>query len=170
MVNSLAAQIPLSLAVVREHLARVCDPEIPSLSIEDLGILRDVTINGDAVHIVITPSYSGCPAMHTIAQDIEREMRAAGASTVNVETRLAPAWTSDWLSAAGRAKLLAAGIAPPASVVNTTRALIGVSDDVACPRCRSASTELVSEFGSTACKALYRCLDCLEPFDYFKCL
>lgn len=157
-----------SAECIRALLLEVRDPEIPILTIADLGILRDVTVES-GVTVVITPTYSGCPAMHTIAQDVRQVLQAAGYADVTVETQLAPAWTTDWLSAAGRAKLRAVGIAPPAKTATSLRALTGAAI-VACPRCHSHETELISEFGATACKALYRCRDCLEPFDYFKCL
>lgn len=136
--------------------AAVTDPEISVLTIEDLGVLRDIRIDGDIAEAVITPTYSGCPAMGVIAFEVAAALRAAGFSP-RVTTVLAPAWTTDWMSAAGRAKLRDYGIAPP------TRG------PVACPLCRSADTEKLSEFGSTACKALWRCRACCEPFDLFKC-
>ncbi len=158
-----------SIERVREVLADVRDPEIPCLSIADLGILRDIYRSGDRIVVVITPTYCGCPAMQTIEDDILAALEHAGIVEASVETRLAPAWTTDWLSAAGRRKLLKAGIAPPAATCGDKRALMGSELQVRCPQCASADTELISEFGSTACKALYRCTDCLEPFDYFKC-
>jgi len=146
--------------------ASVVDPELPMLTIADLGILRDVTVEGGVVEVAITPSYSGCPAMATIAVDIETALSREGIANARVRTVLSPAWTSDWLTDAARAKLAAAGIAPPPGAPR--RALFGAVP-VSCPRCGSARTEQVSEFGSTACKALYRCLECREPFDAFKC-
>ena len=153
---------------VRAVLDEVCDPEIPILTIADLGVLRDVRIAAGCVTVVITPTYSGCPAMHAIEQDIRAALAAAGYRDVHIETVLAPAWSTDHLSVAAHAKLQSVGIAPPAHASNDKRALLG--RDVPCPRCASLQTERVSEFGSTACKALYRCRSCLEPFDYFKCL
>lgn len=155
---------------VRHVLEDVRDPEIPVLTIADLGILRDVFVQDGTVTVVVTPTYSGCPAMRTIEQDIGAALADAGISSFRIETRLAPAWTTDWLSAAGRRKLLDAGIAPPAETSANARSLRGAAGAIACPQCGSTDTELVSEFGSTACKALYRCRSCLEPFDYFKCL
>jgi ring-1,2-phenylacetyl-CoA epoxidase subunit PaaD len=160
---------PQSVEAIRAVLDKVCDPEIPILTIADLGILRAVTLRDDGTAVVvITPTYSGCPAMHTIEQDIKAALDRAGISDAIIETRLAPAWTTDWLSEAGRRKLLAVGIAPPSGSADK-RAILAARE-IACPQCGSARTECISEFGSTACKALYRCLDCLEPFDYFKCI
>ena len=147
--------------------SEVTDPEIPVLTIADLGVLRDVAVNGDAVEVTITPTYSGCPAMNMIALEIELALARAGFGKSKITTVLSPAWTTDWLSAEGRRKLAEIGIAPPAGRTNR-RALFG-ADAVACPRCGSHETEQISEFGSTACKALYRCRHCAEPFDYFKC-
>ena len=159
-----------SIEMVREVLADVHDPEIPCLSIADLGILRDIYCSGDRIIVVITPTYCGCPAMQTIEDDILAALGRAGIEEATVETRLAPAWATDWLSEAGRGKLLKAGIAPPAESSGDKRALMGSEPQIQCPQCTSADTEIISEFGSTACKALYRCTNCLEPFDYFKCL
>jgi|TARA_R110002096_G_scaffold129715_10_gene278650 ring-1,2-phenylacetyl-CoA epoxidase subunit PaaD len=164
-----AADETPAIADVRSVLEDVRDPEIPILTIADLGILRDVAIENGEIVIVITPTYSGCPAMNTIEQDIRAALDAAGIAPVRIETRLAPAWTTDWLSAAGRCKLLEVGIAPPAER-STNKRLLGAAPAIACPQCGSQATERVSEFGSTACKALYRCRECLEPFDYFKCI
>jgi ring-1,2-phenylacetyl-CoA epoxidase subunit PaaD len=150
-----------------EAAGRVVDPEIPVLTIGDLGVLRDVRVAGDTVEIDITPTYSGCPAMRTIEQDLAAALRAAGIEKFRIATVLSPAWTTDWLSAEGRRKLAEYGIAPPSGTASR-RALFG-ADSVACPRCGSSNTERLAEFGSTACKALYRCRACAEPFDYFKC-
>ena len=151
----------------REVAGAVPDPEVPVLTIADLGVLRDVTVDDDgAVEVTITPTYSGCPAMDTIRADVEHALREAGFDAVRVRTVLAPAWTTDWMTEEGRRKLKTYGIAPPAPKA-ARRALFGL-EAVACPRCGSADTELTSEFGSTACKALYRCVACREPFDYFK--
>lgn len=158
-----------TLADVRAVLEDVRDPEIPILTIADLGILREVAIEDGEIVIVITPTYSGCPAMNTIEQDIRTALDTAGIARARIETRLAPAWTTDWLSAAGRRKLLEVGIAPPAAG-STNKRVLGPAPVIACPQCGSQATERVSEFGSTACKALYRCRECLEPFDYFKCI
>lgn len=142
--------------------ASVVDPEIRALTIADLGILRDVSVEGERVTVTITPTYSGCPAMDVIRADIRRALAAAGYSDVEVRTSLSPAWTTDWISEAGRAKLAAAGIAPPA------RGVVPLRLSVRCPRCGSPDTEELSRFGSTACKALWRCRSCAEPFDRVK--
>jgi len=147
-------------------LEAVTDPEIPVLTIADLGVLRDVSVHDDTVDVTITPTYSGCPAMNMIMLDIETALARANISA-RVHTRLSPAWTTDWLSDAGHRKLAASGIAPPAHTASR-RALFGQEHPV-CPRCGSADTELISEFGSTACKSLHRCRLCREPFDAFKC-
>ena len=163
-----SAQPAVLASAVRAVLDEVHDPEIPILTIADLGVLRDVRVEAGCVTVVITPTYSACPAMHAIEQDIRKALDAAGYRDVQIETQLAPAWSTDQLSVAAHAKLRSVGIAPPAHRSTDKRALL--SQDVLCPRCASHHTERVSEFGSTACKALYRCRSCLEPFDYFKCL
>jgi ring-1,2-phenylacetyl-CoA epoxidase subunit PaaD len=147
-------------------LETVTDPEIPVLTITDLGILRDVVVLGDMVEVTITPTYSGCPAMNMITLDIETALARAGIKS-SIHTILSPAWTTDWLTDAGRRKLAAYGIAPPEHT-GSRRALFG-EEHPACPLCGSKNTELISEFGSTACKALHRCRACREPFDAFKC-
>jgi ring-1,2-phenylacetyl-CoA epoxidase subunit PaaD len=151
-------------------LARVPDPEIPVLSVLDLGVIRHVNVADDGtVEVGVTPTYSGCPATPMIKADILRVLADAGIRATVVDV-LSPPWTSDWLSAEGRRKLEAYGISPPSTAVGSPRALVQVDPVVTCPRCRSPATEKLSEFGSTPCKALYRCTSCLEPFDYFKCL
>ena len=155
-------------ARARKAAADVCDPEVPVLTIDDLGVLRDVRVSDDgSVEVVITPTYSGCPAMAAIVLDIENALLRAGIMKTRVTTVLSPAWTTDWLSEEGRRKLAAFGIAPPAGK-SGRRALFEV-DDVVCPRCGSDKTQQLAAFGSTACKAQWRCLACREPFDYFKC-
>ncbi len=156
-----------ALARARAAVAAVEDPEIPALTIDDLGVLRTIALDADGVTVTITPTYSGCPAMAVIAWEIEAALSRAGFPRSRVVQVLAPAWTTDWLSEAGRRKLLAYGIAPPAGSAGR-RALFG-EEHPDCPRCGSASTERISAFGSTACKALHRCLTCKEPFDAFKC-
>jgi len=152
-----------------EHLA---DPEIPVISLRELGILRDVRQGADGLEVVITPTYSGCPAMGQIEDDVRAALESAGLPA-RVVTRLAPAWTTDWMSDSGKEKLRAYGIAPPhqtpaGSTVIRFIAKSATAETVACPHCGSANTVESSRFGSTACKALYKCRDCLEPFDYFK--
>ena len=147
--------------------ASVVDPEIPVLTIADLGVLRDVAVTDGRVEVAITPTYSGCPAMNMIAVEVALALENAGFSKPNVRTVLSPAWTTDWMNEEGRSKLKAYGIAPPLPA-SSRRALFGVQQ-VSCPQCGSGDTELLSEFGSTACKALWRCKSCREPFDYFKC-
>jgi ring-1,2-phenylacetyl-CoA epoxidase subunit PaaD len=149
--------------------AQVCDPEIPVLTIGDLGVLRAVEVAEDgSVEVTITPTYSGCPAMDVIGVDVDLALARAGIDKARIRHVLSPAWTTDWMSEEGRAKLLAYGIAPPAAK-SSRRALFG-DDAAACPRCGSERTEKISEFGSTACKSLWRCLSCREPFDHFKCI
>ncbi len=146
---------------VRAELERVVDPEIPVLTIADLGILRDVAVEADRVVVTITPTYSGCPAMDVIRADVAGALARAGCVDGEVRTVLAPAWTTDWMSVEGRRKLEAFGVAPP-------RHPPGHHESVLCPRCRSGRNHTVSEFGSTACKALMVCDSCGEPFDRFK--
>ena len=151
-------------------LDQVSDPEIPVLAITDLGIVRDVTTNDEGKLIVtITPTYSGCPAMNVIEINIRAVLQEAGYENFDVVTVLSPAWTTDWLTERGRQRLLEYGIAPPVGSSVDKRELFGAEKVVACPLCGSEHTKMVSEFGSTACKSLYKCKDCLEPFDYFKC-
>lgn len=158
-------------------LGEVPDPEIPVISLTDLGIIRDVAWDGDTLVVAVTPTYSGCPATTVINLDIEVALKARGIDKLRLERRLSPAWTSDWISAEGRDKLRAYGIAPPIDgtaadgrLMARANRLAGSNLAVACPRCGSTRTEKVSQFGSTPCKASYRCSDCLEPFDYFKCI
>ena len=155
-------------------LETVTDPEIPVITIRELGILRDVRLRHGEVEVVITPTYSGCPAMGQIEDDVRAVLQAHGV-TARVVTQLAPAWTTDWMTASGRDRLREYGIAPPhtraaSNVVQFTTKRIAKYEEpaVACPRCGSKNTTETSHFGSTACKALYRCLDCMEPFDLFK--
>ena len=153
---------------VLEWLADVPDPEIPVVSIMDLGIVRDVQCNGHVV-VSLAPTYSGCPATEVIEASVVAALQERGIVDVSIKRVLSPPWTTDWISAAGCEKLREYGIAPPAQGASK-RDLLGAGQVVPCPRCASQQTELVSEFGSTACKASYRCTDCLEPFEYFKCL
>jgi ring-1,2-phenylacetyl-CoA epoxidase subunit PaaD len=150
-----------------EAAASVVDPEIPVLTIDDLGVLREVEVIDGRVEVAITPTYSGCPAMNMIALEIELALERGGFRDSHVRTVLSPAWTTDWMSEEGRRKLKDYGIAPP-QAASGRRALFGVAQ-VSCPQCGSENTEQLAEFGSTSCKALWRCKSCREPFDYFKC-
>jgi ring-1,2-phenylacetyl-CoA epoxidase subunit PaaD len=153
----------------REAVEQVCDPEIPVLTIADLGVLRSINVASDgAIDVAITPTYSGCPAMDVIGFEVRAALMKAGIDNARVRQVLSPAWTTDWMSEAGKAKLRAYGIAPPAARASR-RALFG-EESVACPHCGSQETAKIAEFGSTACKALWRCTTCREPFDYFKCI
>ncbi|MDO8367039.1 MAG: 1,2-phenylacetyl-CoA epoxidase subunit PaaD [Saprospiraceae bacterium] len=158
------------LEKARHLLESVTDPEVPVLTVNDLGIIRDVRLADDgALEVVITPTYSGCPAMGVIEVNIRAALQEGGFENVRVTTVLSPAWTTDWLSAEGRQKLQAYGIAPPAEASLDKKALMGERRALVCPHCGSTDTEMISQFGSTACKSLFRCQECLEPFDYFKC-
>jgi len=150
-------------------IAAVPDPELPALTLCDLGIVRGLRIDGDDVEVVLTPTYSGCPATETIESSVHDALAHAGIHRVTVVRQLAPAWTSDWISAEGRRKLLAYGIVPPAAADVGAGDVIRIRPQrLSCPRCGSADTERLSAFGSTACKALHRCLACREPFEHFK--
>ena len=161
-----------TVAQVREVLAEVTDPEIPVITIEDLGILRDVAVDGGHVTVTITPTYSGCPAMDEIRADIRTALAEHGWTDVDVRMVLAPAWTTVWMSQAGREKLRAFGIAPPAAraagPVPVTLGTVQLRPRVTCPQCGSGDTEELTRFASTSCKALWRCRSCREPFDHFK--
>ena len=151
-------------------LETVMDPEVPVLSVTDLGIIRDIIITGEKVEVVITPTYSGCPAMDVISMSIRLALLSQGINEVNIKQVLSPAWTTDWMTEKGKQKLKKYGIAPPnprQQVCNND--LFAPDEAVQCPLCNSYHTHRISEFGSTACKALYQCDDCKEPFDYFKC-
>lgn len=149
-----------SEAEIWDWLDQVPDPEIPVISVVDLGIVRDVKWMKNTLEVSVTPTYSGCPATSIIAIDIEKALRDRGIDDIRIKTQLSPAWTTDWLSDKGRAKLEDYGIAPPRAAGGPER----------CPRCKSAAVERISQFGSTPCKAQWRCTACLEPFDYFKCI
>jgi len=157
-------------AAVWALLEEVKDPEIPVLSVVDLGIVRSVSFDSGEPEVAITPTYSGCPAMNTIETEVREALRRAGYQRASVKTVRAPAWTTDWMTEAGRRKLEEYGIAPPAEATTDKGALLGRDPVVRCPHCGSEDTRKVSEFGSTACKAHYQCKACLEPFDYFKCI
>lgn len=168
-----AAIEKLDAARLRERAwtaaAAVVDPELPVLTIEDLGVLREVRVSGEGkVEALITPTYLGCPAMNMITLEVELALERAGFAKPKVTTVMSPAWSTDWMSESGKEKLREFGIAPPLAKAGR-RALFG-EENVACPSCKSTDTERISEFASTSCKALWRCKACSEPFDYFKCI
>jgi ring-1,2-phenylacetyl-CoA epoxidase subunit PaaD len=148
-------------------LYSVSDPEIPVLSIIDLGIVRNVKIDNETLEVIITPTYSGCPAMDFIGMNIRKTLLKNGFKKIKITHQLSPAWTTDWMTEEGKEKLKSYGIAPPASKTFDSDYLKNLP--VECPHCHSVNTKLISQFGSTACKALYQCEDCGDPFDYFKC-
>jgi ring-1,2-phenylacetyl-CoA epoxidase subunit PaaD len=160
------------MTVTEEHiwqiLEEVPDPEVPVLNLLDLGIIRDVNLNEDEIEVIVTPTYSGCPATSMINMAIRMKLIEKGFNNIRLTNRLSPAWTTDWMTEEGKQKLKAYGIAPPVYSKNSDE-LFSKTDEVECPLCGSKHTHLVSQFGSTACKALYQCDDCREPFDYFKC-
>jgi len=166
-----------TLEQVWTWLGEVPDPEIPVISLTDLGIIRDVAYAGDTLVVTVTPTYSGCPATSVINFEIEAKLRANGVEDLRLERQLSPPWTTDWIKPEAREALKAYGIAPPIDgtaadgvIAGRVARLSGENMKVECPRCSSTNTENVSQFGSTPCKASYRCKDCLEPFDYFKCI
>lgn len=152
-------------------LSEIPDPEIPVITIIELGVIRNVSIaDTGVVEINITPTYSGCPAMKQIEDDIRAKLSENGFNQVNINTIYSPPWTTDWITEEAKEKLRAYGIAPPEHTTQDKSWITGIEKTVVCPRCKSKNTKLISQFGSTACKALYQCQDCLEPFDYFKCI
>ena len=163
----MVAENIISSKQIWQILEQITDPEIPVISIIDLGIVRDIKVTGNNIEIIITPTYSGCPAMDVISMNIKMELLQQGFKNSKITQQLSPAWTTDWMTGKGKEKLKSYGIAPP----------VGKSFDknyfadlqIECPQCRSKNTKILSEFGSTSCKALYQCQDCKEPFDYFKC-
>jgi ring-1,2-phenylacetyl-CoA epoxidase subunit PaaD len=158
------------LTVARAAIGAVVDPEIPVLTLDDLGVIRAVEVAADGeIEVAITPTYSGCPAMRVMEFDLQTALAAAGFPQARIRTVLSPAWTTDWMTDAGREKLSAYGIAPPAAKTSR-RVLFGDDNPLNCPRCGSSITVKLSEFGSTACKSLWRCESCFEPFDAFKCI
>ncbi|MBT2302255.1 phenylacetate-CoA oxygenase subunit PaaJ [Variovorax paradoxus] len=174
MVNA-AAFAPTRCEQAWEVLGTVLDPEVPALSVRDLGIVRDVIEQGDTLEVVLTPTYSGCPATEVIERDVLEAIEKAGLGPARVALQRAPAWTTDWISAEGRRKLAEYGIAPPGPVAPGDAVpirIVGRTADaaLACPRCGSKNTERLSAFGATACKSLYRCVACREPFEHFKAL
>lgn len=156
-------------AEIREWLAAVPDPEIPALSVLDLGIVRDLAWEGETLVVTLTPTYTACPATAVIALDIEAALAARGLRNVRIERRLSPPWTTEWISPEGRRKLRACGIAPSEAGAGGRELAEGGARPVPCPRCGSRETGMIAPFGSTPCKAVFRCRNCLEPFDYFKC-
>jgi ring-1,2-phenylacetyl-CoA epoxidase subunit PaaD len=155
---------------ILNYLEEVYDPEVPVLSVVDLGIIRQVEVDTEGTVITITPTYTGCPAMNVIEDDIRAKLKEKGLSGFRIKTVLSPAWTTDWISKAGKKKLQDYGIAPPEKTSVDKSLLSNKAKIVKCPRCGSTDTEMKSFFGSTACKALYVCHACKEPFDYFKCI
>lgn len=158
----------LTTAQAWDILGRVPDPEIPAISVTELGIVRDVQAAEDGVDVVVTPTYSGCPATEAIERSIREALAAAGAGDVRVRQQLSPAWSTDWIAEDARERLRAYGIAPPGERSAQAAQPLAFVPRVSCPRCESVDTERLSQFGSTACKALYRCRACREPFEYFK--
>jgi ring-1,2-phenylacetyl-CoA epoxidase subunit PaaD len=150
-------------------LQEVKDPEVPVLSVIDLGIIRSVNTSNDKIEIIITPTYSGCPAMDVINMDIRLKLIEKGIRNISIEQQLSPAWTTDWMTEEGKQKLKAFGIAPPNPKQQFCSSEMFQQEAVQCPLCNSYHTELISQFGSTACKSIYRCLECKETFDHFKC-
>lgn len=155
---------------VWEILKKVSDPEIPVLTVVDMGVVRKIETEAETLVVSITPTYSGCPAMDEIESNIRWALEENGYTNVEVKLILSPPWTTDWMTDEGKAKLQEYGIAPPEGSSADKSVLFGEAKKVMCPRCKSRNTKLVSQFGSTACKALYKCDECQEPFDYFKCL
>jgi ring-1,2-phenylacetyl-CoA epoxidase subunit PaaD len=154
-----------------DEIKAIPDPEIPVITIEELGILKNISIENNILYVTITPTYTGCPAMQHIENDIKKIAQKHFLNNYQVNTVLSPAWTTDWITDAAKEKLSAYGIAPPEKTSVNKAVLLGKAERVViCPQCGSAETEMINQFGSTACKALYKCKSCLEPFDYFKCL
>lgn len=160
----------LSKNEIVKLLSEIPDPEIPVITITELGVIRDVMVKENEVEVKITPTYSGCPAMKRMEDDIKEVLKNNGIDKVKITLVYSPAWTTDWIPEEAKEKLRAYGIAPPEKTTEDKSWLTGKSKIVKCPRCKSENTRLVSQFGSTACKSLYQCNDCLEPFDYFKCI
>ena len=151
-------------------LSEIPDPEIPVININELGILKNVKLEGELCTVVITPTYTGCPAMKVIEDDIKIKLKGIGINNVKVELVYSPAWTTDWISDEAKEKLRAYGIAPPEHTSHDKGSLTGKKRHLLCPQCNSENVKMISQFGSTACKALYKCNSCLETFDYFKCI
>jgi len=159
-----------SLEDIKKVISDIPDPEIPVISIKELGVLRNVFYQEGSLKVVITPTYSGCPAMDRFQKDIVEKLELLKVKSYEIKMQFDPAWTTDWITEEAKEKLRNYGIAPPAHKTKDKNILLGKKQRVECPRCKTKETELVSQFGSTACKAMYRCISCLEPFEYFKCL
>lgn len=152
-------------------LSEIPDPEIPVISIVELGVIREITFPGEkSIEVKITPTYSGCPAMKQMEDDVRKKLQENGFENISIKTIFNPPWSSDWLNEEARLKLQKYGIAPPEENTTDKSFLTGKHKSVTCPRCKSKNTVMISQFGSTACKALYQCKECLEAFDYFKCI
>lgn len=159
-----------SLKQIEQIISNIPDPEIPVITIKELGVLRKIEQIDDKIIVTITPTYSGCPAMDRFQKDIKEQLEGLKVSSFEIQLQYDPAWTTDWITDFAKEKLKKYGIAPPAHSTSDKTILLGQKQVVPCPRCYSKETKLVSQFSSTACKAMYQCEDCLEPFEYFKCL
>lgn len=159
-----------SLEEIKKAISEIPDPEIPVITIQELGVLRDIFFQEESLKVVITPTYSGCPAMDRFQKDIIEKLELLKVKSYEIKMQFDPAWTTDWITEEAKLKLTDYGIAPPAHKTKDKKSLLGNKQKIECPRCKTKETELVSQFGSTACKAMYRCISCLEPFEYFKCL
>ena len=159
-----------SLEDIKKVISEIPDPEIPVISIKELGVLRNIFYQEESLKVVITPTYSGCPAMDRFQKDIIEKLELLKVKSYEIKMQFDPALTTDWITEEAKAKLRDYGIAPPAHKTKDKNSLLGNKQRIECPRCKTKETELVSQFGSTACKAMYRCTSCLEPFEYFKCL
>ena len=155
---------------IKKVISEIPDPEIPVISIKELGVLRNIFYEEDSLKVVITPTYSGCPAMDRFQKDITEKLELLEVKNYEIKMQFDPAWTTDWITDVAKEKLRNYGIAPPAHKTKDKNILLGKKQRIECPRCKTKETELVSQFSSTACKAMYRCTSCLEPFEYFKCL
>lgn len=159
-----------SLEEIKKVISEIPDPEIPVITIQELGVLRDIFYQEESLKVVITPTYSGCPAMDRFQKDIIEKLELLKVKSYEIKKQFDPAWTTDWITEEAKLKLKDYGIAPPEHKTIDKKSLLGNKQRIECPRCKTKETELVSQFGSTACKAMYRCTSCLEPFEYFKCL
>ena len=159
-----------TLEDIKKVISEIPDPEIPVISIKELGVLRNIFYEENSLKVVITPTYSGCPAMDRFQKDITEKLELLEVKNYEIKMQFDPAWTTDWITDLAKEKLRNYGIAPPAHKTKDKNVLLGKKQRIECPRCKTKETELVSQFSSTACKAMYRCTSCLEPFEYFKCL